>query len=297
MISHKERLAKGIVTGCAFVAIFAICSITIYMILKGVPALFKVGPLELLFGTVWRPTGSNPSYGILYIILSSLLATLCSVGIGVPIGVMSAVFLTEIANKKLASIVSPAVELLAAIPSVIYGLLGMMVLNPVLFKLEKWIFSGSSTHQFTGGANMLAAIIVLAIMILPTVINMSVSAIRAVPSSLKQASLALGATKMQTIFKAILPAAKSGIVAGIVLGIGRAIGEAMAINMVSGGSVNIPLPFNSVRFLTTQLVSEMSYSQGLHREVLFTVGLVLYIFIMIINFVLLKVKKKGELHA
>ena len=210
---------------------------------------------------------------------------------------MSAVFLTEIANKKLASIVSPAVELLAAIPSVIYGLLGMMVLNPVLFKLEKWIFSGSSTHQFTGGANMLAAIIVLAIMILPTVINMSVSAIRAVPSSLKQASLALGATKMQTIFKAILPAAKSGIVAGIVLGIGRAIGEAMAINMVSGGSVNIPLPFNSVRFLTTQLVSEMSYSQGLHREVLFTVGLVLYIFIMIINFVLLKVKKKGELHA
>ena len=278
-------------------AIFAICSITIYMILKGVPALFKVGPLELLFGTVWRPTGSNPSYGILYIILSSLLATLCSVGIGVPIGVMSAVFLTEIANKKLASIVSPAVELLAAIPSVIYGLLGMMVLNPVLFKLEKWIFSGSSTHQFTGGANMLAAIIVLAIMILPTVINMSVSAIRAVPSSLKQASLALGATKMQTIFKAILPAAKSGIVAGIVLGIGRAIGEAMAINMVSGGSVNIPLPFNSVRFLTTQLVSEMSYSQGLHREVLFTVGLVLYIFIMIINFVLLKVKKKGELHA
>ena len=297
MISHKERLAKGIVTGCASVVIFAICSITIYMILKGVPALFKVGPLELLFGTVWRPTGSNPSYGILYIILSSLLATLCSVGIGVPIGVMSAVFLTEIANKKLASIVSPAVELLAAIPSVIYGLLGMMVLNPVLFKLEKWIFSGSSTHQFTGGANMLAAIIVLAIMILPTVINMSVSAIRAVPSSLKQASLALGATKMQTIFKAILPAAKSGIVAGIVLGIGRAIGEAMAINMVSGGSVNIPLPFNSVRFLTTQLVSEMSYSQGLHREVLFTVGLVLYIFIMIINFVLLKVKKKGELHA
>ena len=297
MISHKERLAKGIVTGCASVSIFAICSITIYMILKGVPALFKVGPLELLFGTVWRPTGSNPSYGILYIILSSLLATLCSVGIGVPIGVMSAVFLTEIANKKLASIVSPAVELLAAIPSVIYGLLGMMVLNPVLFKLEKWIFSGSSTHQFTGGANMLAAIIVLAIMILPTVINMSVSAIRAVPSSLKQASLALGATKMQTIFKAILPAAKSGIVAGIVLGIGRAIGEAMAINMVSGGSVNIPLPFNSVRFLTTQLVSEMSYSQGLHREVLFTVGLVLYIFIMIINFVLLKVKKKGELHA
>ena len=297
MISHKERLAKGIVTGCASVAIFAICSNTIYMILKGVPALFKVGPLELLFGTVWRPTGSNPSYGILYIILSSLLATLCSVGIGVPIGVMSAVFLTEIANKKLASIVSPAVELLAAIPSVIYGLLGMMVLNPVLFKLEKWIFSGSSTHQFTGGANMLAAIIVLAIMILPTVINMSVSAIRAVPSSLKQASLALGATKMQTIFKAILPAAKSGIVAGIVLGIGRAIGEAMAINMVSGGSVNIPLPFNSVRFLTTQLVSEMSYSQGLHREVLFTVGLVLYIFIMIINFVLLKVKKKGELHA
>ncbi|MGM9912345.1 phosphate ABC transporter permease subunit PstC [Floccifex sp.] len=297
MISSKERIAKIVVTGCASVAIFAICSITVYMILKGVPALFKVGPLELLFGTVWKPTGSNPSYGILYIILSSLLATTCAVAIGVPIGLMTAIFLTEIASKKLASIVSPAVELLAAIPSVIYGLLGMMILNPVLFKLEKIIFANSTTHQFTGGANMLAAIIVLAIMILPTVINMSASAIRAVPKSLKQASLALGATKMQTIFKVILPAAKSGIVASVVLGIGRAIGEAMAINMVAGGAVNMPLPFNSVRFLTTQLVSEMSYSSGLHREVLFTVGLVLYIFIMIINFVLLKIKKKGEQHA
>ena len=187
-----------------------------------------------------------------------------------------------------------AVELLAAIPSVIYGLLGMMLLNPLLYKMEKRIFANSTTHQFTGGANLLAAIIVLAIMILPTVISISVSSLRAVPAHLKSASLALGATHIQTIFKVLIPAAKSGIMTGIVLGVGRAIGEAMAINMVAGGSVNIPLPFNSVRFLTTQIVSEMAYADGLHRQVLFTVGLVLFVFIMIINLILAKMKKKGE---
>ena len=197
-------------------------------------------------------------------------------------------------NKKLAAIVQPAVELLAAIPSVIYGLLGMMLLNPLLYKMEKRIFANSTTHQFTGGANLLAAIIVLAIMILPTVISISVSSLRAVPAHLKSASLALGATHIQTIFKVLIPAAKSGIMTGIVLGVGRAIGEAMAINMVAGGSVNIPLPFNSVRFLTTQIVSEMAYADGLHRQVLFTVGLVLFVFIMIINLILAKMKKKGE---
>jgi phosphate transport system permease protein len=185
----------------------------------------------------------------------------------------------------------PAVELLAAIPSVIYGLLGLMVLNPLMYRLEKRVFAGSTTHQFTGGSNLLSAIIVLAIMILPTVINISVSSIRAVPGHLKSASLALGATHIQTIFKVMIPAARSGIMTG--LGIGRALGEAMAINMVAGGSVNLPLPFNSVRFLTTQIVSEMSYAEGLHREVLFTVGLVLFIFIMIINLVLAQVEKKG----
>ena len=207
---------------------------------------------------------------------------------------MTAVFITEISNKKLAAVVQPAVELLAAIPSVIYGLLGMMLLNPLLYKMEKRIFANSTTHQFTGGANLLAAIIVLAIMILPTVISISVSSLRAVPAHLKSASLALGATHIQTIFKVLIPAAKSGIMTGIVLGVGRAIGEAMAINMVAGGSVNIPLPFNSVRFLTTQIVSEMAYADGLHRQVLFTVGLVLFVFIMIINLILAKMKKKGE---
>ena len=182
---------------------------------------------------------------------------------------------------------------LAAIPSVIYGLLGLMILNPVLYKLEKHIFANSATHQFTGGSNLLAAIIVLAIMILPTVINMSVSSIQAVPQQMRAASLALGATKIQTIFKVTVPAAKSGIMTGIVLGIGRALGEAMAINMVAGGTVSFPLPFNSVRFLTTQLVSEMGYASGLHRQVLFSVGLVLFVFIMIINLTLMKLKKKG----
>ena len=257
------------------------------------PALAKVGVIDLLFGTVWQPTAATPSYGILYIILTSIAGTAVAILIGVPIGILTAVFITEVSNKKLAAIVQPAVELLAAIPSVIYGLLGLMVLNPLMYRLEKRVFAGSITHQFTGGSNLLSAIIVLAIMILPTVINISVSSIRAVPGHLKSASLALGATHIQTIFKVMIPAARSGIMTGVVLGIGRALGEAMAINMVAGGSVNLPLPFNSVRFLTTQIVSEMSYAEGLHREVLFTVGLVLFIFIMIINLVLAQVEKKG----
>ena len=262
-----ETIAKVIFLVCAAVAIVAVLSITVYMFAKGTPALAKVGVIDLLFGTVWQ--------------------------IGVPIGILTAVFITEVSNKKLAAIVQPAVELLVAIPSVIYGLLGLMVLNPLMYRLEKRVFAGSTTHQFTGGSNLLSAIIVLAIMILPTVINISVSSIRAVPGHLKSASLALGATHIQTIFKVMIPAARSGIMTGVVLGIGRALGEAMAINLVAGGSVNLPLPFNSVRFLTTQIVSEMSYAEGLHREVLFTVGLVLFIFIMIINLVLAQVEKKG----
>lgn len=286
-----EKTAQVIFTFCAAIAIFAVCSITVYMIAKGTPALEKVGVLQLLFGTVWKPTAEEPSYGILYIILSSIVGTTASILIGVPIALLTAVFLTEISGKKLAAFVQPAVELLAAIPSVIYGLLGLMILNPLMYKLEKLIFANSETHQFTGGSNMLSAIIVLAIMILPTVVNVSASSIRAVPQSLRAASLALGASKIQTIFKVTIPAAKSGIMTGIVLGIGRALGEAMAINMVAGGSVNIPLPFNSVRFLTTQLVSEMSYASGTHRDVLFTVGLVLYIFIMIVNLALMRLRR------
>ena len=288
-----ERLARALLLISAVVAIFAVCAITLYLFAKGLPALHKVGVGELLFGTVWKPTAAEPSFGIAYIILSSIVGTAASVLLGVPIGLLTAVFLTEVSGKTLAKAVQPAVELLAAIPSVIYGLLGMMLLNPLLYKLEKALFAGSSTHRYTGGADLLAAVIVLAIMILPTVISVSASAIRAVPGSLRAASLALGASKMQTIRRVTVPAAKSGILTVVVLGIGRALGEAMAINMVAGGAVNLPLPFNSVRFLTTQLVSEMGYAEGTHRQVLFTVGLVLYLFIMIVNLVLQRLRREG----
>ena len=288
-----EAVARALLLICAVAAIFAVCAITFYMFAKGLPALGKVGVTELLFGTTWKPTAAEPQFGIAYIILSSIVGTAFSVLLGVPVGLMTAVFLTEVSAKRMAAVVQPAVELLAAIPSVIYGLVGMMVLNPAMYKLEKLIFAGSSTHQFTGGANVLSAVIVLAIMILPTVISVSASSLRAVPDSLRAASLALGASKMQTVFWVTIPAARSGILTGVVLGIGRALGEAMAINMVAGGSVNLPLPFNSVRFLTTQLVSEMSYAEGTHRQVLFTVGLVLYLFILAVNLVLLKLRKKG----
>lgn len=297
MKKKTEKVAANIFLIFGMLAVISVIAITVYMFLKGTPALFKVGVSNLLFGSVWKPTAAEPSYGILYIILSSIVGTFGAVILGVPIGVLTAIFLTDFTNetrmgRKISGVLSSAVELLAAIPSVIYGLLGMMILNPVMYKLEKIIFEGDTNHQFTGGSNLISAIIVLAIMILPTVINISASSIKSVPSSLRAASLALGASKMQTIFKVVLPAAKSGIMTGVVLGIGRALGEAMAINMVAGGVVNIPLPFNSVRFLTTQLVSEMSYSSGLHRQVLFTVGLVLYIFIVLINLFLTYLKRK-----
>lgn len=231
--------------------------------------------------------------GILYIILTSIVGTALAILIGVPIGILTAVFLAEAAPKKLAAVVKPAVELLAGIPSVIYGLVGILVLNPVMYKLELFLFQNSKTHQFTGGANLISAVIVLAIMILPTVINISESALKAVPQNLKSASLALGASHIQTIFKVMIPAAKSGIITAIVLGTGRAIGEAMAITLVAGSSVNPPFPFNSVRFLTTAIVSEMGYAADLHRQVLFTIGLVLFVFIMLINVVLTRILKKG----
>ena len=196
------------------------------------------------------------------------------------------------APARVANIVRPTVELLAGIPSVIYGLLGILILNPLMYKWELALFKDSPNHQFTGGANLISAVLVLAIMILPTVINISESAIKAVPAQFKSASLAVGATQIQTIFKVIIPAAKSGIITAIVLGIGRAIGEAMAISLVSGSAVNMPLPFNSVRFLTTAIVSEMGYAADTHRQVLFTIGLVLFAFIMIINVVLTKLLKK-----
>ena len=291
--SAVEHAAQIIFTVCGFAAVLAVASITLYMIISGTPALFKVGIPEILFGTVWKPAAADPSFGILFVILTSIVGTFLAILIGVPIGVMTAVFLAEVAPSKVANVVRPAIELLAGIPSVIYGLLGILILNPLMYKLEMIIFKGSETHQFTGGANLISAVLVLALMILPTVINISETSLRAVPAHLKSASLALGATHIQTIFHVIIPAAKSGIITAVVLGTGRAIGEAMAISLVSGSSVNLPLPFNSVRFLTTAIVAEMGYASGLHREVLFTIGLVLFAFIMIINISLTKILKKG----
>jgi phosphate transport system permease protein len=292
-----EKVASYIFIACAFFTVLAVFSITLYMIISGTPAIFEVGLTDIIFGTVWKPTASEPSYGILYVILTSLVGTSLAILIGVPIGVLTAVFLAETAPKKLANIVRPAVELLAGIPSVIYGLLGILILSPLIYKIELAIFKDSETHQFTGGSNLVTAVLVLAIMILPTVINISEAALKAVPTHYKQASLALGATRIQTIFKVIVPAAKSGIVTAVVLGVGRAIGEAMAITLIAGNGANLPLPFNSVRFLTTAVVSEMSYSADTHKRVLFTIGLVLFAFIMMINLILSKVMKGGKQDA
>lgn len=289
-----EVVAQVIFMVCAFIAVLAVASITVYMVASGTPAIFEVGLGEILFSPTWAPTAAEPQYGILYVILTSIVGTTLAILIGVPIGVLTAIFLAEVAPARLAAIVKPAVELLAGIPSVVYGLLGIYLLNPLMYKLEMALFEGSETHQFTGGANLLSAVLVLAIMILPTVINISETALKAVPSSIKAASLALGATRMQTVFKTVLPAAKSGVVTAIVLGVGRAIGEAMAITLVSGSSVNLPLPFNSVRFLTTAIVSEMGYAEGLHRQVLFSIGLVLFAFIMLINVGLARLLKGGN---
>jgi phosphate transport system permease protein len=289
-----ETVAQVIFTACALAAVLAVASITAYMVISGTPALFQVGIGDILFGSVWKPTAADPSYGILYVILTSIVGTALAILIGVPIGIFTAIFLAETAPRRIAQIVKPAVELLAGIPSVIYGLLGILILNPLMYQLERKIFAGSQTHQFTGGANLISAVLVLAVMILPTVINVSESAIRAVPGHLKSASYAVGASKIQTIFKVIIPAAKSGIVTAIVLGVGRAIGEAMAISLVSGSSVNLPLPFNSVRFLTTAIVSEMGYASDTHRDVLFTIGLVLFAFIMLINITLTKILKHSD---
>lgn len=289
-----EAAAQSVFTVCAFFAAAAVASITLYMIANGVPALWKVGVREILFSTLWKPTAEEPSFGILYIILTSIVGTVAAILIGVPIALLTAVFLAEVAPRRLAAVVKPAVELLAGIPSVIYGLLGIMILNPLMYKWEQALFAGSTTHQFTGGANLLSAVIVLAIMILPTVINISESSLRALPPQLKSSSLALGASPVETIFRVLIPAAKPGIITAVVLGVGRAIGEAMAISLVSGSSVNLPLPFSSVRFLTTAIVSEMGYASGTHRQVLFTIGLVLFAFIMIVNVTLNGILKKGD---
>jgi len=288
-----EKAAQFIFMACAILAVAAVGFITLYMIISGAPAIGRVGLKNILFGTEWMPTAAEPKYGILYVILTSIVGTFLAILIGMPIGILTAVFLAEVADKRVAAAVRPAVELLAGIPSVIYGLLGIYLLNPLMYKLELKLFAGSDTHRFTGGANLLSAVLVLAIMILPTVINISETYIRAVKPGVREASLALGASHLQTVFKSVLPAAKPGIVTAAVLGVGRAMGEAMAVTLVSGSSVNLPLPFRSVRFLTTAIVSEMGYSQGTHRQMLFTIGLVLFVFIMLLNMAMSRILKEG----
>ena len=288
-----EAAAEALFAFCAAAAVLALVSVTVYLLFCGIPAIREVGLMDILFGTVWDPTAREPKFGILLIVLTSLVGTLLAVAVGVPVGILTAVFLAEAAGRRMAGPVRCAVELLSGIPSVTYGLLGIYLLNPWMYRLERRLFAGSGPHRFTGGANLLSAAIVLAVMMLPTVINISEASIRAVKPSVREASLALGASRVQTWFLAVLPAAGPGIATAVVLGVGRAIGEAMAITLVSGGSVNLPLPFNSVRFLTTAIVGEMGYAQGLHRQVLFTIGLVLFAFIMLMNLWLTGILKES----
>lgn len=281
-----EKVMNGLFFACGMMAIMAVLLITGYMVVAGLPAIGEIGVTEFLFGTQWASTAAEPKFGILPFILTSVWGTLGAIIIGVPIGLLTAVFLAKVASPKVAAVVRPAVELLAGIPSVVYGLIGMMVLVPAMMDIFK----------LNNGTCLLAAILVLAIMILPSIISVSETALRAVPREYEEASLALGATKMETIFKVSIPAAKSGIVAGVVLGVGRAIGEAMAVMMVAGNVANMPGLFKSVTFLTTAVAKEMSYASGLQRQALFSIALVLFIFIMIINALLNFVLKKGDNH-
>ena len=271
---------------CGIVTVGFVLCICIYLILSGVPAIGKIGFKDFFLGKVWKPTATTvePSYGILPFILTSICGTAGAVLIGVPIGLLTAVFLAKVAPPKLANLIRTAVQLLAGIPSVVYGLVGMIVLVPAIQRL----------FALSSGATLLAAIVVLAIMILPSIINVSETALRAVPKDYEDASLALGATELETYFRVTVPAAKSGIATAIVLGVGRAIGEAMAIIMVSGNVPNMPKLLGSVRFMTTAIASEMSYAPvgSLQREALFSIGLVLFLFIMLINVLLNVVIKK-----
>ena len=266
-VVHGVFLLLGLITvGCVLL-------ITVYLIVSGLPAITKIGLGKFLFGSEWASTAADPKYGILPFILTSVYGTCGAILIGVPIGFLTAVFLSKMASGKLRSVMESAVSLLAGIPSVVYGLVGMLVLVPGIRKL----------FHVPDGASLLAAIIVLAIMILPSIIKVSVNALDAVPKEYEDASLALGATPVETWFRVSAPAARSGIAAAVVLGVGRAIGEAMAVMMVSGNAPNMPSLFESVRFLTTAVASEMSYASGLQRQALFSIALVLYLFIMHIN--------------
>ena len=277
---HLLFLLLGLITvGCVLL-------ITVYLVLSGIPAIRKIGLVNFLFNPRWESTAAEPSFGILPFILTSVYGTAGAIVLGVPIGFLTAVYISKIAPPKIRGLLESAVSLLAGIPSVVYGLVGMLVLVPGIRKL----------FHLPDGASLLTAIIVLAVMILPSIVKVSVTALNAVPREYEDASLALGATPVETYFRVCVPAAKSGIAAAVVLGVGRAIGEAMAVMMVSGNVANMPGLFQSVRFLTTAVASEMSYSSRLQQQALFSIALVLFLFIMLINGLLnffLKRDKEG----
>ena len=270
---------------CGLIAVVFVLFISIYLIVSGLPAIREIGLVDFLFGTEWASTAAEPKFGILPFILTSIYGTAGAIVLGVPVGFMTAVFLAKVAPPRLASLVRPAVDLLAGLPSVVYGLIGMMVLVPAV----------RVAFHLPDGASLFCAILVLAVMILPSIISVSETALKAVPKEYEEASLALGATHIETVFRVSVPAASSGIAASIVLGIGRAIGDAMAVIMVAGNVANMPGLFQSVRFLTTAVSSEMAYASGLQRQALFSIALVLFLFIMLINIVLntLLKRKKG----
>ena len=289
MRSRKQLLetaVHGIFLMLGLVTVGCVLLITVYLVVSGIPAIRQIGLVPFLLGDTWESTAAQPSYGILPFILTSIYGTAGAILFGVPVGFFAAVYLAKLAPTQVKSIVEAAVSLLAGIPSVVYGLVGMLVLVPGIRAL----------FHVPDGASLLAAIIVLAIMILPSIIKVSITALEAVPKEYEDASLALGATSIETYFRVSVPAARSGIAAAVVLGVGRAIGEAMAVMMVSGNAANMPSLFESVRFLTTAVSSEMSYSSGLQRQALFSIALVLFLFIMLINAALnffLKGQKEG----
>lgn len=271
---------------CGMLSVAFVLFITLFLVVSGVPAIGTIGIFKFLFGTVWASTAADPKFGILPFILTSVYGTFGAVLLAVPVGLLCAIYLSKFAGSRLAELIRSAVELLAGIPSVVYGLVGMILIVPAV----RTIF------HLPDGANLFSAIIVLSVMVLPNVISVSETSLLSVPREYEEASLALGATYTETVFKVSVPAAKSGIASAVVLGVGRAIGEAMAVMMVSGNVANMPGLFKSVRFLTTAVASEMSYSSGLQRQALFSIALVLFIFIMIItlllNFVFKKEKNK-----
>ncbi len=268
-----ERAIHGIFLILGLLTVGCVLLITVYLVISGIPAITEIGLFDFLFGTKWASTAVEAEFGILPFILTSVYGTAGAILIGVPIGFFTAVYLSKLANKKVKAFMEEAVSLLAGIPSVVYGLVGMLVLVPAVREI----------FDIPDGASLFSAIIVLAIMILPSIIKVSMTALEAVPKEYEDASLALGATPIETYFRVSVPAAKSGIATAVVLGVGRAIGEAMAVMMVSGNVPNMPSLFQSVRFLTTAVASEMSYSSGLQQQALFSIALVLFLFIMLIN--------------